>query len=201
MYKRQELIFTCTRKIYQQFYGYGGCTLVAAWILGNQLHFWSVGDSDLFLLREHQLYALNTRQEFQKDLLLRSFHGAFPIEEAFSDPQAGALSQYIGKEEVTPDRTYIPLSLFPGDVLLLCSDGISDPLTLKQIREAMELPVQDCCSALDVYKRQGSDSPVMEAWLIIASPSATTPSNGMTLPTWITIWSPGTTDAESTRIS
>ena len=52
-----ELIFTCTRKIYQQFYGHGGCTLVAAWILGNQLHFWSVGDSDLFLLREHQLYA------------------------------------------------------------------------------------------------------------------------------------------------
>lgn len=62
-----ELIFTCTRKIYQQFYGHGGCTLVAAWILGNQLHFWSVGDSDLFLLREHQLYTLNTRQEFQKD--------------------------------------------------------------------------------------------------------------------------------------
>lgn len=126
-----ELIFTCTRKIYQQFYGHGGCTLVAAWILGNQLHFWSVGDSDLFLLREHQLYALNTRQEFQKDLLLRSFQGAFPIEEAFSDPQAGALSQYIGKEEVTPARTHIPLSLFPGDTLLLCSDGISDPLTLK----------------------------------------------------------------------
>lgn len=148
-----KLISTCTETIYQQFYGHGGCTLVAAWISGNQLQFWSVGDSDLFLLREHQLYALNTRQEFQKDLLLRSFHGAFPIEEAFSDPQAGALSQYIGKEEVTPDRTYIPLSLFPGDVLLLCSDGISDPLTLKQIREAMELPVQDCCSTLEAAIR------------------------------------------------
>lgn len=151
-----ELIFTCTRKIYQQFYGHGGCTLVAAWILGNQLHFWSVGDSDLFLLREHQLYALNTRQEFQKDLLLRSFHGAFPIDEAFSDPQAGALSQYIGKEAVTLDRTHIPLSLFPGDTLLLCSDGISDPLTLKQIREAMELPVQDCCSALEAAIRKAA---------------------------------------------
>ena len=145
-----------TQTIYQQFYGHGGCTLVAAWILGNQLHFWSVGDSDLFLLREHQLYALNTRQEFQKDLLLRSFHGAFPIEEAFSDPQAGALSQYIGKEEVTLDRTHIPLSLFPGDTLLLCSDGISDPLTLKQIREAMELPVQDCCSALEAAIRKAA---------------------------------------------
>lgn len=151
-----KLISACTQTIYQQFYGHGGCTLVAAWILGNQLHFWSVGDSDLFLLREHQLYALNTRQEFQKDLLLRSFHGAFPIEEAFSDPQAGALSQYIGKEEVTLDRTHIPLSLFPGDTLLLCSDGISDPLTLKQIREAMVLPVQDCCSALETAIRKAA---------------------------------------------
>lgn len=129
-----ELIFTCTRKIYQQFYGHGGCTLVAAWILGNQLHFWSVGDSDLFLLREHQLYALNTRQEFQKDLLLRSFHGAFPIEEAFSDPQAGALSQYIGKEEVTLDRTHIPHSTFPFSgrypaVMLRRNQRSTDPET------------------------------------------------------------------------
>ena len=50
-----KLISACTQTIYQQFYGHGGCTLVAAWILGNQLQFWSVGDSDLFLLREHQL--------------------------------------------------------------------------------------------------------------------------------------------------
>ena len=46
-----KLISTCTETIYQQFYGHGGCTLVAAWISGNQLQFWSVGDSDLFLLR------------------------------------------------------------------------------------------------------------------------------------------------------
>ena len=65
-------------------------------------------------------------------------------------------SQYIGKEAVTLDRTHIPLSLFPGDTLLLCSDGISDPLTLKQIREAMELPVQDCCSALEAAIRKAA---------------------------------------------
>ena len=61
-----------------------------------------------------------------------------------------------GKDEVTLDRTHIPLSLFPGDTLLLCSDGISDPLTLKQIREAMELPVQDCCSALETAIRKAA---------------------------------------------
>src|SRR5699024_6747742 len=74
---------------------------------------------------------------------------AFPVEEAFQDPQAGALSEYIGKEEVTCDYTRMPLLLQPEDALLLCSDGVSDTLTLKQIREAMALSSQACCDKLE----------------------------------------------------
>ena len=33
--------------------------------------------------------------------------------------------------------------------MLLCSDGVSDTLTLKQIREAMALPPQACCDKLE----------------------------------------------------
>ena len=72
-------------------------------------------------------------------MILRALDGAFPVEEAFQDPQAGALSEYIGKEEVTCDYTRMPFLLQPEDALLLCSDGVSDTLTLKQIREAMAL--------------------------------------------------------------
>ena len=50
------------------------------------------------------------RQEFKNDLILRALDGAFPVEEAFQDPQAGALSEYIGKEEVTCDYTPYALS-------------------------------------------------------------------------------------------
>ena len=42
-----------------------------------------------------------------------------------------------------------PLLLQPEDTLLLCSDGVSDTLTLKQIRQAMELSPKDCCDALE----------------------------------------------------
>ena len=66
---------------------------------------------------------LNARQEFKNDLILRALDGAFPVEEAFQDPQAGALSEYIGKEEVTCDYTRMPFLLQPEDALLLCSDG------------------------------------------------------------------------------
>ena len=136
-------------RVYQQFRGHGGTTLVAALLRGRSLSFWCVGDSDLFLLREGRLYELNVRQEFRNDLILRALEGAFPVEDAFTDPQAGALSEYIGKEDVKCDYTYLPFSLQPEDALLLCSDGVSDTLTLKQIREAMALPPQACCDKLE----------------------------------------------------
>lgn len=136
-------------RVYQQFRGQGGTTLVAAMLKENRLSFWCVGDSDLFLLREGRLYSLNIRQEFKNDLVLRALEGAFPVEEAFCDPQADALSQYIGKEEAKCDHTRIPFLLQPEDALLLCSDGVSDTLTLKQIREAMALSSQACCDKLE----------------------------------------------------
>ena len=136
-------------RVYRQFRGHGGTTLVAAQVKGDRLSFWCVGDSDLFLLREGKLYSLNTRQEYQNELILRAMGGAFPLENAFLDPQTGALSEYIGKEEVHGDCSRIPFPLLPGDALLLCSDGVSDTLTLKQLREALGLPPQACCDKLE----------------------------------------------------
>ena len=144
-----EWIRQRSNQVYQQFRGHGGTTLVAALLWEQLLSFWCVGDSDLFLLREGKLYALNIRQEFKNDLILRALEGTFPLEDAFADPQGGALSEYIGKEDVKCDYTHIPFSLSPKDVLLLCSDGISDTLTLKQIREAMSLSPQACCDKLE----------------------------------------------------
>ena len=136
-------------KVYQQFRGHGGTTLVTALIRKNKLSFWCVGDSDLFLLREGNIHSLNIRQEYKNELILRALEGAFPVEEAYLDPQAGALLEYVGKEEVKCDYNHIPLMLQPEDTLLLCSDGVSDTLTLKQIKEAMVLSPQECCDKLE----------------------------------------------------
>lgn len=136
-------------RVYQQFRGQGGTTLVSVLLRGQSLSFWCVGDSDLFLSREGRLYAMNVRQEFKNDLILRALEGAFPVEDAFTDPQAGALLDYIGKKDVVCDYNYMPFSLQPEDVLMLCSDGVSDTLTLKQMGEAMSLSPQACCGKLE----------------------------------------------------
>ena len=145
----QEKIREISQSVYRQFCGHGGATLVAALLRENQLSFWCVGDSDLFLLRDDSLYALNIRQEFRNELLLRALEGVFPPEKAYADPQAGALSEYIGKELLRIDATRKPFVLQPEDTLLLCSDGISDTLTLKQIREAMKEDPFNCCSRME----------------------------------------------------
>ena len=144
-----ELIRQWSSLVYKQFRGHGGTTLVAAVLRGQALHFCCVGDSDLFLLRDGRLYSLNTRQEFKNDLVLRALDGSFPVEEALTDPQAGALTEYIGKEDLRCDCTRLPFTLLPEDALLLSSDGVSDTLTLKQIREAMALPPRACCDKLE----------------------------------------------------
>lgn len=50
---------------------------------------------------------------------------------------------------MTCDYTRMPFLLQPEDALLLCSDGVSDTLTLKQILEAMALSSQACCDKLE----------------------------------------------------
>ena len=70
-------------RVYRQFRGCGGTTLVGVMLKGRMLSFWCAGDSDLLLLREGVLYSLNTRQEFRNELVLRALAGAFPLEEAF----------------------------------------------------------------------------------------------------------------------
>lgn len=138
-----------SRRVYDGFRGQGGTTLVAALLRAGRLWFWCAGDSDLFLLRQGELYALHIPQEYRYALALQALEGGTSLEAAFLDPQAGALTEYIGKEAVTCRYTRIPLALEPEDTLLLCSDGVSDTLTRKQLREALTLPPQEACDRLE----------------------------------------------------
>lgn len=138
-----------SRQVYQKFRGQGGTTLVAVLVKDSTLKFWCVGDSDLFLLREGVIYALHLSQDYKNELLVRSLGGAFPVEEAFSNEQGKALSEYIGKEDVKCANTRLAFKLEKEDTLMLSSDGISDTLSLTQLREAMMLGSQKACDSLE----------------------------------------------------
>ncbi len=149
--KMLSAIDDSTRHIYRQFMGQGGTTLVAAKIMGNELSFWCVGDSDLFLLREGVLYALNERQEYRNTLIRNSLDSLVSLASAFYDPQGSSLSEYIGKERVNADYTKRPLTLRSKDVLLLCSDGVSDTLSFAELKEmlCMEKSLDVICEEME----------------------------------------------------
>ena len=134
-----------SKSVYDNFFGQGGSTVVMIHLKGNRLRFWSIGDSDILLFRT----PLNIRHEYSNDLIVKAIDLGFPVTDAFSDPQAAALSEYIGKRNPLCETNRLPLELVPGDKILLCSDGISDTLSFDQIAEDLKLPVDQAAAKME----------------------------------------------------
>ena len=137
--------------VFQQFGGRSGTTLVAVHIQAERLHWLSVGDSGIFLLRSGGVFQLNREHTCLNRLLLQELEQeTIEKERAFSDPDAPRLTSFVGIDRLTEvDLSLRPLALQRGDVLLLCSDGIGGVLTPPELMEAMVLPPEEGCALLE----------------------------------------------------
>lgn len=107
----------------------GGSTVVAVLLRGDLLHFISVGDSRIYLLRGGQLRQLNHEHTYGALLRERAALGEVDPEEAYVNPRRDALTSYIGMGSLKRiDRSERPIPLCPGDKVLLCSDGVFNAL-------------------------------------------------------------------------
>ncbi|MCD7867741.1 MAG: serine/threonine-protein phosphatase [Clostridiales bacterium] len=105
----------------------GGSTLVAALIDYNRFHWLSVGDSRLGLLRNGQLFWLNRLHNYRLELDAALRDGEISQAEYEAElPRGPALLSYLGCGTLKYIDSRQNLSLRPGDILLLCSDGFSD---------------------------------------------------------------------------
>jgi formylglycine-generating enzyme required for sulfatase activity/serine/threonine protein phosphatase PrpC len=100
-----------------------GCTLVAALFNGSKLYWVSVGDSHLYLLRNHELTKKNVCHSYG-GFLDRMAAAGRPIE-----PEAGfsrnmLMSALSGDEIAEIDCPDQPLELQAGDRIVVCSDGL-----------------------------------------------------------------------------
>lgn len=102
-----------------------GTTLTAAVIgRGGAVELCHVGDSRAYLLRQGYLARL-TRDHSLVEEFVRS--GALTEQEARRHPQRNLLTRAIGTDASVPvDETTVQLE--PSDLLLLCSDGLSEAL-------------------------------------------------------------------------
>jgi protein phosphatase len=106
-----------------------GATLVLALVRGDRAMIAHLGDSRAYLLRDEFMLSL-TKDHSVLRMLLEA--GEVAEEEIKSHPARGKITRYIGMEDdVPPDITMMHLE--NGDRLLLCSDGLTNMLSEKEI--------------------------------------------------------------------
>ena len=126
-----------------------GSTLVAAVIRGGVLHFFSVGDSRIYLYRGGGLIQLNREHVFQEELALRALNRELPLGRVRTDRQAHFLTSYFGIDRIPAlDRNDEGIKLVSGDKLLLASDGVFGTLTAAQLEEALRKEPEEAASAI-----------------------------------------------------
>lgn len=120
-----------------------GSTVVALLAEGSQVACLWAGDSRCYLLRGRQLFQLTRDHSLLQQLVAE--RGMSPSEAA-QQPGAHALTRAVGAaEELQLD--ILELESLPGDVFLLCSDGLyqdldHDLLTAALLRPSPQLALQ-----------------------------------------------------------
>lgn len=103
-----------------------GTTLVAPVIVGDQLHWISVGDSPLYLFRDGQLRQINEDHSFGAQLDAMFKAGRIDAESVQSHPDRNALTSALtGSEIPRIDLPENPVWLEDDDIVLASSDGLN----------------------------------------------------------------------------
>lgn len=106
-------------------------TCAVCLVQGNSAHWAHIGDSRVYLLR-HGRVAERTRDHSHVELLLRT--GRITETQAATHPMRNFVEFCIGGEPALPEMTLSGRrALRPGDVLLLCSDGLWSGMTDEQL--------------------------------------------------------------------
>jgi serine/threonine protein phosphatase PrpC len=111
-----------------------GTTITAALLAGDAVAFGHVGDSRAYRLRQSRLEQLTDDHSLVADLV-RS--GRLSAEEADTHPQRSVITRVLGTDPQVDVDTF-SVEAAPGDVFLLCSDGLTTMVADDDITEAIE---------------------------------------------------------------
>lgn len=108
-------------------------TVVAAVIWGDRVWVSNVGNSRCYLVRRGRARLLSKDHTFSEEGIRRKM---FTKAEARSHPMRSTLTQALGmRERVAPSLAREKLKI--GDTLLLCTDGLSDFVSEREISHAL----------------------------------------------------------------
>lgn len=127
-----------------------GTTCACALILDDRLYTASVGDSRIYLLRNHVLQRLTTDHTWIQEAIEK---GILDAQSARRHPNYHVIRRYLGSaqppqadlrlrlkqdESDTQARANQGARLLPGDLLLLCTDGLTDEVQETEIERILD---------------------------------------------------------------
>ncbi len=131
-----------------------GATLAGVWLLRDQAIFVGLGDSRGYLLRGKELTQISEDMNIA-GLLVRN--EKMTREEAAESPASSRLYAFVGMEAPAEPMTWIT-PVFPGDKILMCSDGLYGMVPEKEITKLLlaDDPLDKICKKLiDSAKKHG----------------------------------------------
>jgi len=131
-----------------------GTTTTAAGVLGDRLYLTQVGDSRAYLVRDGQAVQLTKDQSLMQRLVEA---GELTEEEAAQSERRNIILQALGPDaKVKVDLTHQELRR--GDVLVICSDGLSGQVKKEEIAEIAakdQAPAQACERLIALANQRG----------------------------------------------
>jgi serine/threonine protein phosphatase PrpC len=119
-------------------------TIVVAALAGEKLYVMHLGDSRAYLMRDGALHLLTADHTWAQEALDA---GSITAAEAAQHPGRNQLLRYLGSQKsISVDRGIIMpgtgqreeyLLAQPGDVVLLCTDGLHHPLPAGELRQTL----------------------------------------------------------------
>ncbi len=110
-----------------------GTTLTAAIVEGDEVSFAHVGDSRAYVYRDGELRMLTSDHSLVEELRRQ---GRLTSEQAEDHPQRSIITRALGPEDEVEVDT-LTFSARPGDVFLICSDGLTTMLRDEAIATAL----------------------------------------------------------------
>lgn len=106
-----------------------GTTFVAATIKENDMYIANIGDSRLYLIGQEEITQITQDHSLVEEMIRR---GEIKREEGRFHPNKNVITRAMGANvDVVPD--FFEVRLAAGDIVLLCSDGLSNMMDDREI--------------------------------------------------------------------
>lgn len=131
-----------------------GTTLVLTYLMEKQALIANVGDSRVYLYREGKLRQLTIDNSYVQELMDL---GLITQEQAKHHSRKNYITRAIGTS-VRSKVDFYDIEIQPGDIILMCSDGLSNMVEEKDVEEILSLkymPMFSCEQLVALAKQRG----------------------------------------------